>query len=182
MLALPHSHRHCDPDWVWFQPPAVGPTYEIKTVNLINGADTVLEVFENCGASPEDMDDNGGLGAASKVFYIPTGNVLDIRITEAHDSYNPGSSQPSTVEGYDVVITCVENCTTCTPPDLPLMNDAVAVTATYEACSNLTAENFTIEETADIDFRAGSSVVLKSGVTVAGDLTAEIDPSLLPPP
>ena len=185
-VGVPQNHRHCDEDWVWFQPIA-GKTYEITTLDLLYGAQTVLElsvdtllaVGRDCGPIIAESD----TGYRSKLFYTATHDrPVDLRITEAYGSYNPGTSPPTTIEGYTIRVRCIENCA-CTPPegpDLLLFSDSADSAVTYEACSTVTVGRFIIEATADVTLRAGEAVVFNNSVNVYGDLTAEVGPLVLP--
>ena len=167
------SHLHCDEDWVFFQPIA-GATYEIETSNMLGGGDTVLELFRDC-TTFLDSDDDGGDVPASKITYTATADddFLDVRITQYIGDYDPD-------EGYDISVTCVAACDSCSAPtDLFLTFVTVSSVTDYDACNSITAgPDYTIQAPGDVTLTAGSSIALGNGFVVeaGAKFTAELDP------
>lgn len=151
------SHSHCDEDWVYFQGSA-GSTYEIRTLNLGGGADTVVELYQNCSTFLTSNDDYEGL--ASRVVWTPSSDeYLDVRIAEFGGNYAAG-------EVYDVQVTCLENCGGCS--DLTVSDATISTAETYTACGDVTlGPNLVLTSTADVIVEAGGSVVLTNGTSIA---------------
>ncbi|UCF81106.1 MAG: hypothetical protein JSV08_01400 [Acidobacteriota bacterium] len=97
------SHSLCDQDWLRFSADAA-KTYEIRTLNLTGGADTLIELYRSDGVTLVDSDDNGGGGLASLITWTAdeTSDFL-VRVLEPAGAYGSG-------KGYDVQLTCVANC------------------------------------------------------------------------
>lgn len=151
------SHAHCDEDWVWFGASA-GSTYEIKTLNLGGGADTVLEAYIDCGQFVASNDDHEGL-ASRIVWTASDDNFLDVRITEFGANYADGKV-------YDVEVNCISNCGACT--DLTVSGQTITTTQTYSTCGDITlGPNLVLTSTADIVVDAGGSAIFTSGVSIA---------------
>jgi hypothetical protein len=113
-LGSTQTHRLCDEDWIWIDA-VQGQTYTFETSNLIGGADTVIQLYDDCG-SMLASDDDGGSGVASKIVWTASSTgYLDLRITEYNNDYQDG-------KGYDVRVTgggggggsgsCISNATT----------------------------------------------------------------------
>lgn len=67
---LAYYHGHCDEDWATFDLQA-GQHYRFETTRLGGGADTVITLYDGCGAEIT-TDDDGGLGLASRIDFTPT--------------------------------------------------------------------------------------------------------------
>ncbi len=93
------THLHCDADWIKFDA-VQGTPYEIRTFNLIGGADTVIYLYRSDCSTLINLDDNGGGGPASLINWTAdeTGTFY-VEITEAGDSYADG-------KGYDISVKC----------------------------------------------------------------------------
>lgn len=152
------SHAHCDEDWVWFVADE-GRTYEIKTLNLGGGADTVLELYNSCSIFLASNDDDVGL--ASRIVWTPSADTtLDVRITEFGGVYEDG-------ETYDVQIECIANCGGCN--DLTLADQTISTSETYTACGSVTlGPGLTLSSTADVVVEAGGTVIFEDGVSIEG--------------
>ena len=167
------SHLHCDEDWTYFVPIA-GATYEIETSSLSGGADTVIELFRDCTTFLASDDDGAGF-PASRITYTATvdDNYLDIQITEYSDGYESD-------EGYDISVTCIAACDTCSAPtELSLTYSIISAVTEYDACNSISAgPDFSILAPGDVTFTAGSSIVLGNGfmVEAGAKFKAVIDP------
>jgi CSLREA domain-containing protein len=175
-------HLHTiDEDWVRFIPwrGDANAKYVIETKNLIGGADTVLELWDSvCTAAILSDDDGGSEPLASKIIYTvaPGDELLHVRVTE-WDDYQVG-------EGYDLSVTCIENCPSCQAnggPDIHVMiGDRVFSRREIESCGAILAYDATVEPKGELILRAASSVNFDDGFEVAedGTLIVEIDPEL----
>jgi len=90
------DHLHCDEDWVWWYAEA-GVEYTIQTLNLIGGADTVIELYSNCTTFIASDDDGGGGLASRLVVTAAASGPLDLKIREWGNAYNDG-------EGYTLAV------------------------------------------------------------------------------
>ena len=97
-LAVPvmQDRLHCDEDWVWW-PAQAGVTYTIQTLNLVGGADTVIELYSACNTFIASDDDGGGGLSSRLVVTATTGGAWDLKIREYADAYSPG-------EGYTLAV------------------------------------------------------------------------------
>ena len=99
-LGTSESHRLCDPDYLHLEVER-GVTYQVETLNLTGGADTVIEVFGYdktwCGHRII-RDDDSGEGAASRARFLALPDwhdLVNILVAEANDEYADG-------KGYDI--------------------------------------------------------------------------------
>ena len=91
------THKHCDQDWVWFNA-IQGQTYTIETSALIGGADTIIDLYSDCGPFLAS-DDDGGPGLGSRIVWTATTTgILDIKISEFQGDYQNGM-------GYNISVT-----------------------------------------------------------------------------
>jgi len=96
------TRLHCDADWVTFDT-TPGTTYRVETSNLIGGADTVLEIYDNC-TGPLVTDDDGGVGLGSYIEWTANQRFQDIQVRQFNNNYRAG-------EGYDLTIElCDASC------------------------------------------------------------------------
>jgi hypothetical protein len=80
-----------------------------------------------------------------------------------------------------IELTVLEDPCPVGPTHLVLENVTLSGTEVYEACSTITAgPNFTITSTGDVTFRAGHTIILRSGVEIetGAKFVGEIDPGL----
>jgi len=83
-VAQTHNfHQYQDSDWVWFEAQA-GTTYLIQTANTGARADTVLELYNQCGQPPDATDDNAFGPGATLSFEAPTSGTYYVRVLQ-HD-------------------------------------------------------------------------------------------------
>ncbi|MDX1747723.1 MAG: Calx-beta domain-containing protein, partial [Halobacteriales archaeon] len=63
---------------------------------------------------------------------------------------------------------------------LALSGESISTTEVYEACHSISADTFSVKDTGDVTFRAGSTIVLEDGFAVqsGGSFVAEIDPTI----
>jgi hypothetical protein len=92
------DHLHCDEDWVYVVRAVAGVTYTIETANLVGGADTVIELYDDCSTFIASDDDSGGGLASRLVVTAGADQFWDLRIREFADSYASG-------EGYTLRVT-----------------------------------------------------------------------------
>jgi hypothetical protein len=84
-------HQHEDADWVWFQARA-GVTYVVQTANTGPRADTLLELYAQCGQPPSQSDDNPFGPGASLIFQAPSSGTYYVRVLQSDGSvYGEGS-------------------------------------------------------------------------------------------
>lgn len=99
-VGSPSTRRQlCDPDWVNLSRnvPALGARVRIRTSNLAQGADTVIELHRNCQFV--GSDDNSGPGSASQVVVEgDTVGFFDLRIVQAQENYAAGGAYTLTAE------------------------------------------------------------------------------------
>jgi len=97
-IAVPvmQDRLHCDEDWVWWSAVA-GVTYTIQTLNLIGGADTLIELYSSCTTFIASDDDGGGGLSSRLVVTATTSGPWDLKIREWGHSYNAG-------EGYTLAV------------------------------------------------------------------------------
>ncbi len=101
-IGTSQNHKACDNDWLTFNP-TIGASYRIETSALLNGADTVMSLHENCGPQVA-FDDDGGPGLASLINYTSvTGTFLDFEVTMYGGAY-------AADKGYTVSVTCTACC------------------------------------------------------------------------
>jgi hypothetical protein len=101
-IGTSQDHMACDNDWIAFSP-TVGATYRIETSSLLNGADTVMTLHEDCGPTVA-FDDDGGAGLASLIDYTATtATPLDIEVTMFGSAY-------AADKGYSISVTCTTCC------------------------------------------------------------------------
>ena len=74
-------HQYQDSDWIWFDGHA-GTTYTIQTSNTGPKADTVLELYGQCGQPPNASDDNAFGPGATLTFSAPTTGRYYIRVLQ----------------------------------------------------------------------------------------------------
>jgi hypothetical protein len=83
-VAQTHNfHQYQDSDWVWFAAQA-GTSYLIQTTNTGDRADTVLELYDQCGQPPDATDDNAFGPGATLSFEAPTSGTYYVRVLQ-HD-------------------------------------------------------------------------------------------------
>jgi hypothetical protein len=83
-VAQTHTfHQYQDNDWVWFEAQA-GTPYLIQTSNTGERADTVLELYNQCGQPPDDIDDNAFGPGATLSFVAPASGTYYVRVLQ-HD-------------------------------------------------------------------------------------------------
>jgi hypothetical protein len=76
-------HQYQDSDWVWFDAEA-GSSYLLQTSNTGARADTILELYNQCGQPPEDSDDNAFGPGATLAFIAPATGRYYARVLQ-HD-------------------------------------------------------------------------------------------------
>jgi hypothetical protein len=76
-------HQYQDNDWVWFEAQA-GTPYLIQTSNTGERADTVLELYNQCGQPPDAIDDNAFGPGATLSFEAPASDTYYVRVLQ-HD-------------------------------------------------------------------------------------------------
>ena len=74
-------HQYQDSDWGWFDATA-GVTYILQTTNTGERADTVLEVYNQCGQPPTDREDNAFGPGASLSFAAPSSGRYYVRVLQ----------------------------------------------------------------------------------------------------
>mgnify|MGYP000856795506 FL=1 len=74
-------HQYQDSDWGWFDAQA-GTPYLIQTGNTGARADTVLELYDSCGNSPIDEDDNAFGPGATLTFTAPASGRYYVRVLQ----------------------------------------------------------------------------------------------------
>ena len=90
-------HQPDDSDWIWFDGQA-GVTYIIQTNNTRPNADTILELYGQCGQLPIDEEDNVFSPGATLSFAAPTNSRYYIRVLQ-----NDGSIYGDDTE-YDLSV------------------------------------------------------------------------------
>ena len=84
-------HQYEDSDWIWFDGQA-GTTYTVQTSNTGPNADTVLELYGQCGQPPNASDDNAFGPGATLTFPAPTTGRYYIRVLQKNGSvYGDGT-------------------------------------------------------------------------------------------
>ena len=91
-VAQQHTfHQPDDSDWAWFDGQA-GTTYTVQTSNTGPNADTVLELYGQCGQPPNASDDNAFGPGATLTFPAPTTGRYYIRVLQKNGSvYGDGT-------------------------------------------------------------------------------------------
>ncbi len=93
------THSHCDWDWVRFDAQE-GVTYELATLNLIGGADTLIQLFDpDCRFLVKDDDGgNNGAGPSSLLSWTALEDGPHYaQVRKLFDDYSSG-------EGYDLTV------------------------------------------------------------------------------
>ena len=90
--AQQHSfHQYEDSDWIWFDAQS-GTTYTVQTGNTGLNADTVLELYGQCGQPPDVSEDNAFGPGVTLTFSAPTTGRYYIRILQNDGSiYGEGT-------------------------------------------------------------------------------------------
>jgi hypothetical protein len=163
-------------------PDSVAPGGLLVAVNRLeidrtgSGGGTVNSVPAGigCGLDCDELYAPGTMVQLSAA--ADPGSAL-IRWTEAGVSVGSAASQDTLLDADRSLVAVFELC------DRQLGPQVVAGSETFEACDVLTAgSGFVVAAAGAATLRAGSGVVLGDGLSVAqdGELTVEIDPSLLP--
>ena len=118
-----------------------------------------------------------GPGIFSSTETVPGGwSLLSIQCDDGDSTGNVGTATASFNVAADETVTCVFTNCDDTISTVDLSGVTVAGTETFEACDTLTADNFEVQGTGNARFRAGNTIILENGFSVAsgGVFTAQI--------